>query len=138
MACRDLDEESSMDDLSNCLLQKGVGKEDVDEKVVAMRKTAAGILGDLAGVKAVVIDLPRAPNETDASTELAKEGEDDEDDTKGEKTLYSFSHPRNKKNMTMLHRSNGCWRARGLRFLDYHVFEGEPHETDYRSVCADW
>ena len=137
MAYRDLDEESAMDDLSIRLLQKGVGKEDVDEKVVAMRKTAAGILGDLAGVKAVVIDLPRAPKETEASTELAKEGEDDEDDTKGEKTLYYISHPRNKKNMTMLHRSDGCWRARGLRFLDYHVFEGEPHETDYRSVCAD-
>ena len=127
MAFRDLDEESAMDDLSIRLLQKGVGKEDVDGKIVAMR----------AGVKAVVIDLPRAPNETDASTELAKEGEDDEDDTKGEKTLYYISHPRNKKNMTMLHRSDGCWRARGLKFLYYHVFEGEPHETDYQSVCAD-
>ena len=107
MAYRDLDEESAMDDLSIRMLQKGVGKEDVDEKVVAMRKTAAGILGDLAGVKAVVIDLLRAPKETDASTELAKEGEDDEDDTKGEKTLYHISHPRNKKNMTMLHRGDG-------------------------------
>ena len=40
--------------------------------------------------------------------------------------------------MTMLHRNDGCWRARGLRFLDYHVFEGEPHETDYRSVSDCW
>ena len=120
MAYRDLDEESAMDDLSIHLLQKGVGKEDVDEKIVAMRRTAAGILGDLAGVKAAVIYLPRAPKETDASTELAKGGEDDEDDTKGEKTLDYISHPRNKRNMTML----GCWRARGLKFLDYHVFEG--------------
>ena len=98
-----------------------------------MRKTAAGILGDPAGVKAAVIYLPRAPKETDASTELAKGGEDDEDDTKGVKTLDYISHPRNKRNTTML----GCWRARGLKFLDYHVFEGEPQETDFRSVCAD-